>query len=72
MMYIGLNDRQTETKHVWEHNEQLAGNYSPWTDYELGQSASLREKEDCVKVMPPGTWHDVPCAWSFPFMCEYP
>ena len=71
-MYIGLNDRQTEGKYVWEHNKELAGNYSPWTDYELGQPASLREKEDCVVVKQSGTWHDVPCAWSYPFMCEYP
>ena len=70
--YIGLNDRQTEGRYVWEHNGQLAGNYSPWPDNELQQAAHEKEQEDCIIVMPPGAWADLICAWPMPFMCEYP
>ena len=67
-MFIGLNDRQTEGKYVWEHNGQLVGNYMPW-----GDPQPNRGHEDCVVVnrKPPGIWHDVPCTSPFPFMCEY-
>ena len=63
--FIGANDRTSEGTWVWSSGDTWS--YTSWTSGEPNNSGN----EDCGAILSSaGNWNDVPCANTYPFVCE--
>ncbi|XP_052788723.1 collectin-10-like [Mya arenaria] len=73
-LWIGLNDRQTEGRWVWDNGTPLQG-YTHWAAGETSGTAQ-HTAEDCVVLQftDQGLWHDKVChifLFKADFICQY-
>jgi len=65
--WIGYNDRgRVEGRYRWASG--LASTYENWAPGEPNNAGN----EDCVELLSDGTWNDLPCGFTHPFICESP
>ena len=66
--WIGLNDRDVEGTFRWHDGTTAV--FLPWNEDEPNDGGGLFGAEDCVELLPPGTWNDQGCEDPRPFVCE--
>ena len=75
--YTAGNDLDVENEWVWAGTNENSTNFtngqiiefSKWYD---SQPNSFEENENCMIIYPEFdfTWHDFPCSYEYPFVCE--
>ncbi len=68
--WLGLSDERTEGSWEWVSSDPesrlfLAGRYDNWSEHEPNGYT----RESCGTIWPGGTWNDLNCAWTEPFVC---
>ena len=59
-VWLGLNDLVHEGRWVWNTN-RLEPEFTNWAPGQPDNSHLHENGEDCVQVMPDGTWNDLWC-----------
>ena len=69
--WIGLNDRETESKYVWNFKQSSSQTYFTWGKDEPSNYNGNCNIENCVTMKKSnGYWNDVVCESFHPFVCE--
>jgi hypothetical protein len=66
-VWIGLNDQAEEQSFVWSDGSSF--DYQSWTSGAPNPPWDWGDETDCVVTSPWG-WHDLPCDWEHPFVCQ--
>lgn len=64
-VFLGLNDRKTESSFVDTEGKTL--HFFKWNN---GEPDNQGEEEDCVVMATGGSWNDVPCEQQYLIVCE--
>ncbi len=70
-IWIGADDRQTESVCAWINGEPFSytDGQPPWRSDEPNGDAT----ENCVEIRNVGQdLNDIECTWANPYLCEYP
>lgn len=69
--WIGLNDRETESKYVWNFKQFSTQTYFTWGAGEPSNYNKACNIENCVTMKKSnGKWNDVVCGSFNPFVCQ--
>ena len=63
--WIGLNDLTDEGDYLWADATPAS-----WTNWSSGDPNDADGSDDCVVMVPDGTWVDVSCSYGFNYICE--
>ena len=66
-IYFGLAEKREQ-----ENEGQyyfVSGVNITWTNWDSGQPDNYYN-EDCANMRSNGKWNDIPCSYSYPFVCE--
>ncbi len=67
--WIGYTDLATEGTFVWETGDPPM--FMKWVGSEPNDGAGTGA-QDCTAMRADGYWHDEPCTFTYPFVCECP
>ena len=68
--WIGLNDRESESRYVWNFQKYLTQSYFPWGKGEPSNYNGNCNIENCVVIKSSGQWNDVICDSFNPYVCQ--
>lgn len=69
--WIGLNDRETESKYVWNFQQSSSQTYFTWGSGEPSNYNKYCNIENCITIKSTnGKWNDVVCGAFYPYVCQ--
>jgi len=68
--WIGLNDRESESRYVWNFKQYTTQTYFTWGSGEPSNYNGNCNIENCVTMNKNGKWNDVVCDSFNPFVCQ--
>ena len=68
--WIGLNDRESESRYVWNFQKYPTQSYFPWGNGEPSNYNGNCNIENCVVIKSSGEWNDVICDSFNPYICQ--
>jgi len=69
--WIGLNDRESESRYVWNFKQSSSQTYFTWGKNEPSNYNGNCNIENCVTMKKSnGYWNDVICDSFYPFVCQ--
>ena len=68
--WIGLNDRESESRYMWNFQQSATQTFLPWGKGEPSNYNENCNIENCVAIKSSGKWNDVICGSFYPYVCQ--